>query len=465
MVKFDLEADRERVMHGGPWMLFDHYLIVRPWSPEFVASATKVDSTIVWIRFPGFGVMFYDESVLLTIASAIGKPVKVELNTLNMTRGRFARVCVEINLEEPVVGRFFLNGVWYNVEYEGLHLLCSSCGCYGHVLRNCPHAARSESMATGVGEKETTEQPPRVPTHSEGSAAQTGEKSDPHVKGGIAPDPHGDWMIVKRRNQKHNFGKPQGRNEVEERRFGDRNTSFFHAQTLARRRRNKIQGLFLPDGSWHTDPGVLKTEAVRFYRELFSIDNEQESLDMHTGVPPGLGVEAQLALTAPVTKEEVRRAVMSMKSYKAPGPDGFQPFFFKQYWPIVGDELWRTVKDAFRLGFSEVSLLETQMVLIPKVDHPVSLKEFRPISLCNVAWKVISKVLVARLRPFLQDVIGPFQGSFIPRRRTRDHSIIAQEAFHFVRKEGSGVGSLAVKIDLEKAYDRVRWDFLESTLV
>nr|KYP64618.1 Transposon TX1 uncharacterized [Cajanus cajan] len=121
--------------------------------------------------------------------------------------------------------------------------------------------------------------------------------------------------------------------------FGDRNTSFFHAQTLARRRRNKIQRLFLPDGSWHTDPAILKTEAVRFYKDLFSIISDQESLDMHTGVPPGLGVEAQSALTAPVTKEEVRRAVMSMKSYKAPGPDGFQPFFFKQYWPIVGDEL------------------------------------------------------------------------------------------------------------------------------
>nr|KYP64025.1 Transposon TX1 uncharacterized [Cajanus cajan] len=219
--------------------------------------------------------------------------------------------------------------------------------------------------------------------------------------------------------------------------FGDRNTSFFHAQTLVRRRRNKIQGLFLPDGSWHTDPEVMKTEAVRFYKELFSVNNDQGFLDMQAGVPPGLGVEAQSALTAPVTKEEVRWAVMSMKSFKAPGTDGFQPFFFKQYWPIVGDELWRTARDAFRLGFSDSSLLETQMVLIPKVDHPVSLKEFRPISLCNVAWKVISKVLVARLRPFLQGIIGPFQGSFIPGRGTRDHSIIAQEAFHFVRKEGS----------------------------
>nr|KYP37152.1 Transposon TX1 uncharacterized [Cajanus cajan] len=162
-------------------------------------------------------------------------------------------------------------------------------------------------------------------------------------------------------------------------------------------RRNKIQGLLLPDGSWHTDPVVMKMEAVRFFKELFSFNNAHGPLDMHAGVPPGLGGEAQSALTAPVTREEVRRAVMSMKSFKAPGPDGFQPFFFKQYWPIVGDELWRTVKDAFQLGYSDISLLETQMVLIPKVDHPVSLKDFRPISLCNVAWKVISKVLVVYL--------------------------------------------------------------------
>ncbi|XP_020211512.1 uncharacterized protein LOC109796242 [Cajanus cajan] len=208
MVKFDLEADREQVMHGGPWMLFDHYLIVKPWSPEFVASATKVDSTLVWIRFPGLGVMFYDESVLLTIASAIGKPVKVDLNTLNMTRGRFARVCVEINLNEPVVGRFFLNGVWYNVKYEGLHLLCSSCCCYGHVLRNCPHAARPESTANGVGEKEAVEQPSGDLPHSADSVAQTGEQSTPHIRGEITPDPHREWLIVKRRNRKQNLGKP-----------------------------------------------------------------------------------------------------------------------------------------------------------------------------------------------------------------------------------------------------------------
>ncbi|XP_020208554.1 uncharacterized protein LOC109793499 [Cajanus cajan] len=273
MVKFYLEADREWVMHGGPWMLFDHYLIVRPWSPEFVASATKVDSTLVWIRFPGLGVMFYDESVLLTIASAIGKPVKVDLNTLSMTRGRFARVCVEIKLNEPVVGRFFLNGVWYNVEYEGLHLLCSSCGCYGHVLRNCPHATRPELTTQGVGEQEVTKQQSGEPPHSAVSVASMGEKSGPQVRGDIAPDPHGDWLIVKRRNRKHNIGKlfSKGRSashngttdfKERDRDIPDNPTKGGHLETASRERFNNPRAVTVPPreqghaaGSLHDDGG------------------------------------------------------------------------------------------------------------------------------------------------------------------------------------------------------------------
>nr|KYP65050.1 hypothetical protein KK1_019668 [Cajanus cajan] len=107
--------------------------------------------------------------------------------------------------------------------------------------------------------------------------------------------------------------------------FGDRNTSFFHAQTLARRRRNKIQGLFLPDGTWHTDPVVMKTEAVRFYKELFSVENDQGSLDMHAGISHGLGVEARSALTAPVMKEEVRRAVGTLEGLLMPRVKGGFP--------------------------------------------------------------------------------------------------------------------------------------------
>ncbi|KAL4328991.1 hypothetical protein AHAS_Ahas13G0255400 [Arachis hypogaea] len=147
--------------------------------------------------------------------------------------------------------------------------------------------------------------------------------------------------------------------------FGDRNTKFFHMQTIMRRKRNKVQGLFLEDGRWSTDPQELEECAIEFYRDLFC------------------NVE------------------------QAPGADGFQAFFFKEYWEVVGTEVWELVKKAFA-GFDlDSALFDTLVVLIPKVDNPSRMKEFRPISLCNVIYKIITKVVVERLRPFLQDIISP----------------------------------------------------------
>ncbi|XP_020205012.1 uncharacterized protein LOC109790298 [Cajanus cajan] len=121
------------------------------------------------------------------------------------------KATLEISLNEPVVGRFFLNGVWYNVEYEGLHLLCSSCDCYGHVRRSCPSANKLESKVNGAGAKEATEKTPGESLHSAVLDVLAGEDSTPHVTGEIAPDPHGDWLVVKWRNRKQNLGKSLGK--------------------------------------------------------------------------------------------------------------------------------------------------------------------------------------------------------------------------------------------------------------
>lgn len=82
MVKFDLAADKEKVITGGPWLIFDHCLAVSHWSPEFASPEAKVDRTVVWVRFPGLNLVYYDESFLLAMASAIGRPIKVDTNTL-----------------------------------------------------------------------------------------------------------------------------------------------------------------------------------------------------------------------------------------------------------------------------------------------------------------------------------------------------------------------------------------------
>lgn len=101
------------------------------------------------------------------------------------------------------------------------------------------------------------------------------------------------------------------------------------------------------------------------------------------------------------------------------------------------------------------------LCLIPKTPGADSLAKFRPISLCNVLTKVISKVLTNRLRSLMTQLTGQCQSSFIPRRSTSDNIIIAQEVIHSLRRRRERNGAFVVKVDLEKAYDKVDWDFLE----
>ncbi|XP_072058140.1 uncharacterized protein [Arachis hypogaea] len=248
-------------------------------------------------------------------------------------------------------------------------------------------------------------------------------------------------------------------------RCGDRNTKFFHLQTIIRRKRNKIHGLFLEDGTWSSEATVLESETNSFFQKLFST-REAVNLDAMGEFPcHSLSREACQKLVEPVALEEVKRAVFGMNSFKASGSDGFQALFYKEFWESLSSDVWGLVKKAFAGENISVAVFDTFIVLIPKVEAPSYLKYFRSISLCNVIYKIITKVLVNRFCPFLSEIIGLFQGGFIPGRGTTENIIIAQEIMHFMRKTKSKKGSMAFKIDLDKAYDRVDWRFLETSLI
>lgn len=152
-----------------------------------------------------------------------------------------------------------------------------------------------------------------------------------------------------------------------------------------------------------------------------------------------------------------------MKSHKSPASNSFQPFFFQKYWHLVGHYVHNLVQRAFQTGVFDNHINHTLLVLMPKTDHPECLKQFRHIALCNVIYKTISKVLVNRLKRIMDKLIPPPQASFVPGKQAAYNIIIAQEMVDSIKKSKATNGGLMLKLDLERAYDKVDWDFLNQT--
>lgn len=161
------------------------------------------------------------------------------------------------------------------------------------------------------------------------------------------------------------------------------------------------------------------------------------------------------------TEEEITQAVKQMAQLKAPDVDGFHAIFFQRYWHIVGVKVSQFFLVVLN-GEAELGdLNKTCIILIPKIDKLKDMSHFRPISLCNVVYKIIAKVLVNRMSTMLGHCINETQGAFIPGRLISDNMLIAYEVLHSLKMKKRGKkGHFALKLDMSKAYDRVEWDFL-----
>ena len=145
-------------------------------------------------------------------------------------------------------------------------------------------------------------------------------------------------------------------------------------------------------------------------------------------------------------------------------PDGLHVGFFQRIWLVVGRSVMEEVKKVFLLKKVSKFLNSTLISLIPKIPSLETLSNYYPISLCNMVYKIVLKVIVARLRPLLDQVISPLQTAFISGRRGTDNAILVQELIHFVSRKKGKVGYMAIKIDLEKAYDKLEWSFIKEML-
>jgi hypothetical protein len=174
--------------------------------------------------------------------------------------------------------------------------------------------------------------------------------------------------------------------------------------------------------------------------------------------------EANEKLCSEFSEKEISDALFQIGPLKAPGPDGFPARFFQRNWGTLKDKIIAAVQEFFRTGIMQ-GANTTSIVLIPKVSNPCKLSEYRPISLCNVVYKVVSKCLVNRLRPLLDDIISPTQSAFVPGRMITDNALLAFECLHFM-EHGTSANNpyCAYKLDLSEAYHRVDWIFLEEVM-
>lgn len=207
----------------------------------------------------------------------------------------------------------------------------------------------------------------------------------------------------------------------------ERNTKFFHTTTIIRRRKKKICGLMDDDGQWQEDQAVLGNMVRNHFHHLYTEENSsRDKGDLLNGFPI-IAKRRLQALSRPVCSAEVKKAMFNIKATKAPGPDGICSGFYQKCWKQVGNSVVQFVQNIFNTRIIPDTLNGTLISLIPKVESPERVAHFRPISLCNVSYKVITKLIVERIRPLLVDLIAPYQCSFIPGREACNNIIVAQE--------------------------------------
>lgn len=163
-----------------------------------------------------------------------------------------------------------------------------------------------------------------------------------------------------------------------------------------------------------------------YFSKLFTA-NEVDWQEVIDYIPTTMTTSQNEELLQPITEEEVKRALFQMNPDKAPRPDGMTPGFYQQYWKIVGQDILKLVRNFFSSGVLLDDLNATNIVLIPKKKCPMIVGDLRPISLCNLVVKIITKVIANCLKGTLDQVISENQSAFLSGRLISDNVMIAYE--------------------------------------
>ncbi|GJZ25236.1 RNA-directed DNA polymerase, eukaryota [Tanacetum coccineum] len=278
-----------------------------------------------------------------------------------------------------------------------------------------------------------------------------------------------DQVLLNKRSQVmnslHDFGKLESMEIAQKAKIkwsieGDENSKYFHGILNKKRNQTAIRGI-LAEGVWIDDPNSVKNEFLSHFKERFDRPcSSRLILDMT--YPNRLNLDQIDDLERNVTKEEIKRAVWDCGTDKSPGPDGFTFGFYRRYWDIMEKDVVDAVSFFFTEGMFPKGRNASFIALIPKMQDAKVVKDFRPISLIGSLYKIIAKILANRLVMVLGDLVSEVQSAFIANRQILDGPFILNELIQWCKSKKKQ--TMIFKIDFEKAYDSVRWDYLDDVL-
>ncbi|MDV3165581.1 MAG: hypothetical protein Q8808_02605 [Candidatus Phytoplasma australasiaticum] len=215
----------------------------------------------------------------------------------------------------------------------------------------------------------------------------------------------------------------------------DANTHFFYLSTIIHRRYNSINQILSSDNSWLTNWIDIGEEFQMYYTQIFATYCPSFPNDLNGLFQPCLTFEHNRTLMIIPSGRNSQHAIFSMGSFKSPGPDGMTFTFYKKYWNIVGPKVMEVIQDIFRTRKLPSSFNNPFIALIPKANHASKVDQFRPILLCNVVFKVVTKIMDGRIQGLLEGIIHHSHAAFVPNRSIGDNSIINHEVMHYLKRK------------------------------
>ncbi|XP_057803482.1 uncharacterized protein LOC131018790 [Salvia miltiorrhiza] len=245
---------------------------------------------------------------------------------------------------------------------------------------------------------------------------------------------------------------------------GDRNTVFFHVTLRYKHKPREISQLMI-DGARDSNEDRIGGHIVDYFTTLFTEDSGSDvGIEaIEAVIDPVISDDHNAVLSASPSDEEITAAVFSMDADSSPGPDGFSGKFYQACWAIIKHDVWAAVRTFFLRSYLPSGCNFSTLILISKKENVISVSDLRPIVLSNFMFKIISKVLATRISGIAALYVSQNQFGFISGRSIHDCILLGSEGFNCLKRTGRGQ-NMACKIDIRKAFDTLRWDFLLNVL-